>query len=113
MTMSLLSHLFGPKTPAKAQTARAAQFAHAAPAPASRARPVRVQAYREACITYASGYSRKGVVMDYTDTGVRIRFPNKERLPGIVKVNAGSLGLEGDADVIWQKDTEAGLRLRR
>lgn len=108
--MSLLQRLFGSKKPA---TVEAARVDHVAAAVPDSARPVRVQVYREAYITYESGYRRKGVVMDFTDAGMRIRFPTNERLPGSVNVNARSVGLEGDADVIWQKNTEAGLRLRK
>lgn len=73
---------------------------------------MRVHVYREAYIMYDSGYRRKGVVMDFTETGLRIRFPTNERLPDVVTVNARSVGIEGEADVVWQKNTEAGLRLR-
>ena len=69
--------------------------------------------YREAYITYESGYRRKGVVMDFTDAGLRIRFPTNELLPSVVTVNARAVWLSGEADVIWQKDSEAGLRLRK
>jgi len=107
--MSLLPRLFGSKKSAPVEAARVDQVASAVP---DSARPVRVQVYREAYITYESGYRRKGVVMDFTDTGLRIRFPTNERLPAIVAVNARSVGIEGEADVVWQKNTEAGLRLR-
>lgn len=108
--MSLLPRFFGSKKPALVQSARVEHVASAAP---DSARPVRVQVYREAYITYESGYRRKGVVMDFTDTGLRIRFPTNELLPSIVSVNARSVGMEGEADVVWQKNTEAGLRLRK
>jgi hypothetical protein len=107
--MSLLPRLFGSRKTAPVESARVDQVATAVP---DSARPVRVQVYREAYVTYESGYRRKGVVMDFTDTGLRIRFPTNERLPTTVSVNARSVGLEGEADVVWQKNTEAGLRLR-
>lgn len=109
-TMSLLPRLFGSRKAAPIESARVDQVAAAVP---DSARPVRVQAYREAYITYESGYRRKGVVMDFTDTGLRIRFPTNERLPATVAVTARSVGLEGNADVVWQKNSEAGLRLRK
>jgi len=108
--MSILPRLFGSRKSAPVQPARVDQVAAAVP---DSARPVRVQVYREAYITYESGYRRKGIVMDFTDTGLRIRFPTNERLPAIVSVNARSVGIEGEADVVWQKNTEAGLRLRK
>jgi len=109
LTMSLLPRLFGSRKPALVESARVHQVAAAVP---DSARPVRVHVYREAYITYESGYRRKGVVLDFTETGLRIRFPTSERIPTIVTVNARSVGIEGEADVVWQKNTEVGLRLR-
>ncbi|MFN3911609.1 hypothetical protein [Hyphomonas sp.] len=106
--MSLLPRLFGSKKPT-VQTDRVEHIVATAP---DSARPVRSHVYREAYVTYESGYRRKGVVMDFTDTGVRIRFPTNESLPAIVTLSARSVGLEGPADVIWQKNSEAGLRIR-
>ena len=76
------------------------------------ARPIRAIIYREAYVVYESGYRRKGVVMDHADNGVRLRFPSNERLPPVVTLNARAIGLEGPADVVWQNNSEAGLRLR-
>ena len=50
--------------------------------------------------------------MDYSDTGLRIRFPTNEILPPVVTLTARTVGMEGEADVVWQKNSEAGLRLR-
>lgn len=107
--MSLLPRLFGSKKPVTVDSSKVQRMAEAVP---DSARPIRTQVYREAYITYESGYRRKGVVMDYTDTGLRIRFPTNEILPPVVTLTARSVGLEGEADVVWQKNSEAGLRLR-
>lgn len=106
--MSLLSNPFGKKSPTVALS-RVEKIVHAEP---DSARPVRAMVYREAYVVYESGYRRKGVVMDYADNGVRLRFPTNERLPPVVKLHARAIGLEGDADVVWQNNSEAGLRLR-
>lgn len=58
-----------------------------------------------------SGYSRKGIVLDYSDTGLRIRFPTNESLPRFLRVSARSIGIEGRAQVVWQKGSEIGLKL--
>ncbi len=108
--MSILTKLFGAKKPTPVQPDRVDKVAGAEP---DLARPVRSQVYREAFVMYESGYRRKGVVMDVTDTGLRIRFPTNERLPATVMLNARAVSLEGEADVVWQKNTEAGLRLRK
>ena len=106
----MLSRLFGSKKTSPVESARVSHVATTEP---DSARPVRVHVYREAYVTYESGYRRKGVVMDFTETGLRIRFPTNERLPAIVGLHARSVGMEGDADVVWQKGTEVGLRLRK
>ena len=67
--------------------------------------------YREAYVVYDSGYSRKGVVLDHSSTGVRLRFPTNERLPEMVQLHARAVGLEGPARVVWQENSEVGLAL--
>ncbi|MBI1253374.1 MAG: hypothetical protein GC196_03390 [Hyphomonas sp.] len=108
--MPNLPRVFGSRQPVQAVPGRVHEVAAATP---GRARPVRTHVYREACITYESGYRRRGVVMDFTDAGLRIRFPTNELLPSVVTVNARAVGLLGEADVIWQKGSEVGLRLRK
>ncbi len=107
--MSILSALFGNKKSTRVEPSRVQDIASADP---DLARPVRASVYREASVTYESGYRRKGVVMDFTETGLRIRFPTNERLPPVVTLHASSVGLKGVADVVWQNNSEAGLRLR-
>lgn len=75
------------------------------------ARPLRAQVYREATVTLESGYARKGIVLDYSETGLRIRFPTNEAMPRLLTVNARSVGIAGRAQVIWQKGSEVGLKL--
>lgn len=75
------------------------------------ARPLRAQVYREATVTLESGYTRKGIVLDYSETGLRIRFPNNETMPRQLSVNARSVGISGRAQVVWQKGSEVGLKL--
>lgn len=58
---------------------------------------------------FDSGYTRKGIVLDYSDHGVRLRFATNETLPRYVTLNARAVGLSGMAEVIWQKGPEAGL----
>jgi hypothetical protein len=108
--MSILTRFFGSNKPAKVESARVEKVVAA---PADNARPVRAQVYREAYVVYESGYRRKGVVMDFNETGIRIRFPTNELLPPTVTLNARSIGMEGEAEVVWQKNSEAGLRLMR
>ncbi|ABI78305.1 hypothetical protein HNE_3063 [Hyphomonas neptunium ATCC 15444] len=108
--MAILKRIFGNH---KAGTVDPSRIARATTSQTGEdyARPVRAQVYREATITLESGYSRKGIVLDYTDTGLRIRFPTNESLPRYLTVNARSVGISGRAQVVWQKGSEIGLKL--
>lgn len=108
MRMTLLTRIFAPKRAAPVEPARLDQVT--APAEA-KPRPARAMVYREASVVFESGYSRKGIVLDYSDRGVRLRFQTNEGLPKFVTLNARAVGLEGVAEVIWQKGSEAGLKL--
>jgi hypothetical protein len=107
--MSFLPRLFGSKKPVTVDASKVQRMAVTVP---DSARPIRTHVYREAYVTCQSGYRRKGVVMDYNDTGLRIRFPTNEILPSVVTLTARTVGMEGESDVVWQKNSEAGLRLR-
>ncbi len=87
-----------------------------APDPEPEPEPVPVRSpreavYREAYVTYDSGYKRKGVVLDHSDSGVRVRFPTNERMPENVILNAKSVNLHGPAKVVWQNGSEVGLTM--
>ncbi|MFN4184148.1 MAG: hypothetical protein ACK4M6_05130 [Hyphomonas sp.] len=108
--MTLLTRIFGNR---KTETVDPSRIVRATTSQTGEdfARPLRAQVYREATVTLESGYSRKGIVLDYTDTGLRIRFPTNETMPRILTVNARAVGISGRAQVVWQKDSEVGLKL--
>jgi len=106
--MAGLSRLFGQR---KANQPNAARLEKVTTPVDDVPRPVRAMVYREASVTYESGYVRKGIVLDYSDQGVRVRFPTNETLPKFLTLHARSVGVEGVAQVIWQKGSEAGLKL--
>lgn len=106
--MSLLDRLFRSKKP---DAPDADRIDHAAHEGESTPRQVRAMVYREATVVYDSGYKRKGVVLDHTATGVRLRFPTNERLPEFVTLHARAVHLEGPAKVVWQSGSEVGLTL--
>ena len=78
---------------------------------ANRVRQTRHSVYREGRVVYGSGYSRSGVIMDYSESGLRMRFPTHESLPTIVHVKAASVGIDGPARVVWHKGMEFGFHL--
>ena len=108
--MSILTHLFGTRKtetvgPSRIETVTSSRRSE------DYARPLRAQVYREAIVTTDSGYSRKGIVLDYSDAGLRIRFPNNETMPRVIHVNARSVGISGRAKIVWQNGSEFGLQL--
>lgn len=107
--MALMNRKFGQKkTTSVASSSRIAQAVstyHATP------RPLRGTTYREASVVFESGYSLRCIVLDYTKTGVRLRFPTNEVLPPRIIVKAASVGINGPARVVWQHNSEVGLEL--
>jgi hypothetical protein len=116
--MSMKPRLFGTKKPNGPDPGRIQRtLQNSVTAIASRTdhqnmtRAERAKVYREAAVAYESGYRRKGIVLDYTSKGVRLRFPTNESLPPTIYLYAGAIGLEGPARVVWQSGSEAGLAL--
>ena len=108
--MTILSRIFGTRKAGTVDPSRVDRVVASQTAD-DFARPLRAHVYREATITLESGYTRKGIVLDYTENGLRIRFPTNETLPRFLNVNARSVGLEGHAQLVWQKGPEIGLKL--
>ncbi len=106
--MALLTRIFGNR---KASVVATERFQKATAPVEDHPRQVRSQVYREASVVYESGYTRKGIVLDYSDRGVRLRFSTNEGLPRILTLNARSVGVQGRAEVVWQKGSEVGLKL--
>jgi hypothetical protein len=117
--MSLKPRLFGTKKPDGPDASRIQRTLAQSTLPQAslpkaqnQARQKRAMVYREAAIAYESGYRRKGIVLDYSESGVRIRFPTNEALPPNVYLYGRAVGLEGPARVVWQHGSEAGLALQ-
>ena len=108
--MSLLNRMFGSRKTVDAAAGRD-RIAHAVAPEHSSPRPLRGAAYREASVVYESGYTRKGIVLDFTPTGVRVRFPTNEIVPPFVTLNARAVNVSGPARVIWQEGSEVGFEL--
>lgn len=70
----------------------------------------RVGAYKVASVTYPTGYVRRGVVIDLSPTGARLRFSQRGGLPDTLKVKIAGMAGERRAEVVWQEDTDAGIR---
>ncbi|MDX1291753.1 MAG: PilZ domain-containing protein [Hyphomonas sp.] len=108
--MKLFNRLFKQAKP-DSEAPTAARVGQMVAPSKDRPRPVRASVYREANIIYESGYKRRGIVLDYSDNGVRLRFPTNEGMPEFVTLQAKGVGLNGPARVVWQKGSEAGFQL--
>ncbi|MEO0464900.1 MAG: PilZ domain-containing protein [Pseudomonadota bacterium] len=67
-------------------------------------------AYKVVTVTYPSGYIRKGIVVDLSPTGARIRFSQRGELPGRVSMRIEGMGGYRDAETVWQETHDAGVR---
>lgn len=73
----------------------------------------REASYKEASVTFPTGYVLRGVVMDYSRTGVRLRFQNYEHFPENVWLKVHALKLSCQAEVAWQDNVDVGLQFVR
>lgn len=72
-------------------------------------RETRENSYKEASVTFPSGYKLRGIVIDYSEGGVRMRFMNVEHLPEIVDLSIPSLNVHCQARVAWHDTIDYGL----
>ncbi|MEO0982736.1 MAG: PilZ domain-containing protein [Pseudomonadota bacterium] len=98
MLKSWLSSLLG------AETARQ-------PAPAPTRRSVeRLSTYEVAWLKPETGDARRGVVLDFSERGVRMRFMAPVAVPDQVRINIPELSLDRPAEVIWRSREDIGLK---
>lgn len=67
-------------------------------------------AYRVVSVTYPSGYIRKGIVVDLSSTGARVRFSERGELPDKITLRIEGLSGRREAETVWQETHDAGLR---
>jgi len=72
----------------------------------------RQEAYKPCTIIYPSGFKRRGVVMDMSQRGVRIRFTERAGLPERVQVMVDGFSEPRNATVAWHDTIDAGLRFQ-
>ena len=80
------------------------------PEPVNHRRSERDGAYRVVTITYPSGYVRKGIIVDQSKTGARIRFSQRGELPEHVTLRIEGLSGLREAETVWQETHDAGVR---
>ncbi|MEM7768442.1 MAG: PilZ domain-containing protein [Pseudomonadota bacterium] len=72
----------------------------------------RQEAYKPCTVIYPSGFKRRGVVMDMSQRGVRIRFTERAGLPERVQVMVDGFSEPRNATVAWHDSIDAGLRFQ-
>lgn len=72
-------------------------------------REQREHSYKEAQIKFPTGYVCRGIVVDYSEGGVRMRFQNIEYLPEFVHLSVPSLRLNCKVRVAWHDTIDYGL----
>lgn len=75
-------------------------------------RTKRDQSYVE-CLILTSGRNiERGVIVDFSQTGAKVRFNTRATLPDTVRVKAVRLKIDREARVVWQDFNEAGLKFQ-
>lgn len=72
-------------------------------------RAERENSYKEALITTGTGYKVRGIVIDYSEGGVRMRFKTIETLPDVVDISIPAFDIHTRARVAWQDTIDFGL----
>jgi len=72
----------------------------------------RSNTYKPCTVIYPSGFKRRGVVMDLSNRGVRIRFTERAGLPDNVQVSVDGGSGPRNATVAWTDHIDAGLRFQ-
>ncbi|MEM1106884.1 MAG: PilZ domain-containing protein [Pseudomonadota bacterium] len=84
------------------------------PSPPVQRRAVAQRAAREATfadcrVHYAGDACVAGVVLDHSDSGMRIRFKTKCALPNRVRIQSPKLGINRPAEVVRRQDFDIGV----
>lgn len=97
-------------------SALASRFRRSAPSepapvevPPERRLSQRQRAYVNCSVTFTSGFVSRGVLIERSLRGARVRFAHKPGLPDTVCFRMEGLGHDVPARVVWQDDCDAGL----
>ncbi len=73
----------------------------------------RKNTYAVVTVVYESGYKRKGVIVNHSGQGAKVRFMSNEDMPSRVAVRMPNQAGDQWADVVWRDFCDAGLRFDR
>ncbi len=57
----------------------------------------------------SEGYCRRGVVLDHSDQGVRVRLQSRESLPDQIELHVPALSIKRKAKIIWRDGVDIGV----
>ena len=106
MGVSLMNRLLGRKSAVEAEVEDTEPEG-----PVEHRHAERTGTFRVVSVSYPSGYERRGVVVDMSQTGLRVRFSQRGELPDHVLLKIeGKAGVQ-KAQTVWQETYEAGFKL--
>lgn len=70
----------------------------------------RAGVYKVVSVTYPTGYVRKGIVVDLSPSGARLRFSQRGELPDLVELRIEGMPGARRGEVVWQETHDAGIR---
>jgi len=71
---------------------------------------LRAATWNQCTICTTEQYAFSAILLDYTETGARVRFRSHDILPAQVELKVAALGMSAKAEVVWQDKGDAGLR---
>lgn len=74
-------------------------------------RAERENCYKEIHVISSTGYHTRGIVIDQSDSGIRIRFQSHESLTDYVTLNCPELNIKGAGRVAWQDGVDMGIEI--
>jgi hypothetical protein len=72
-------------------------------------RALRTPCYANCQVYFAGNTCLRGVILDHSETGVRVRFSHRSALPEEVRVVSARLSLDRKARIVRRLDQDIGL----
>lgn len=70
----------------------------------------RANSFMEVTVITHHGYKRKGVAIDVSKTGARLRFHTAESMESPIQLKIPKLKMDCAAEIVWHKGVDVGVR---
>lgn len=70
----------------------------------------RANSFMEVTVVTHHGYKRKGVAIDVSKTGARLRFHTAESMETPIQLKIPKLKMDCEAEIVWHKGVDVGVR---